>query len=260
MSLAPNVDRPAVHLAHADERLDQLALAVALDAGDTDDLPGPHLQVEPVDGPLAPIVVDLQSGDVEHDVARVGVALLDLQHDAAPDHHVGQPGPVRLLRGRRADDLAAAQHRDRVAHRDRLAQLVGDEDDRRALLGQLAHAPSSSSSVSVGREHGRRLVEDEDVGLPVQRLEDLDALLRADREVLDQCARVDAQPVLARRAAGCARRPRSVSSSPACVDSSPSMMFSATVNTGTSWKCWCTMPTPRRDGVARSRGGGRPPP
>ncbi len=47
-----------------------------------------------------------------------------------------------------------------------------------------------------GREHGRRLVEDEDVGVAVQRLQDLDPLLRADREVLDQCARVDAQPVL----------------------------------------------------------------
>ena len=27
--------------------------------------------------------------------------------------------------------------------------------------------------------------------------------------------------------------------------SAPSMMFSATVNTGTSWKCWWTIPTPR---------------
>ena len=93
--------------AHADQRLDQLALPVALDAGDADDLTRPHLQVEAVDGPMAPIVVDLQPGHVEHDVARVGVALLDLQHDAAPDHHVGQPGPVGLLRRRRADDLAA---------------------------------------------------------------------------------------------------------------------------------------------------------
>ena len=133
-----NVAGPAVHLAHPGQRLDQLALPVALDAGDADDLAGPHLQVEAVHGSLAAIVVDLQPGDVEHDVARVGVALLDLQHDAAPDHHVGQPGPVRLLRRRRADDLAAAQHGDRVAHGDRLAQLVGDEDDRRALVGQLA--------------------------------------------------------------------------------------------------------------------------
>ena len=76
------------------ERLDQLALAVALDAGDADDLAGAHLQVEAGDGAVAAVVVDLEAGDVEHDVARVGGALLDLQHDAAPDHHVGQAGAV----------------------------------------------------------------------------------------------------------------------------------------------------------------------
>ena len=36
------------------------------------------------------------------------------------------------------------------------------------------------------------------------------------------------------------------SSPPARVGSWPSIMFSATVMTGTSWKCWCTMPMPRR--------------
>ena len=49
---------------------------------------------------------------------------------------------------------------------------------------------------------------------------------------------------------------------PALVGSWPSIMFSATVITGTSWKCWCTMPMPRRMasrgsligvGVARAR-------
>ena len=35
------------------------------------------------------------------------------------------------------------------------------------------------------REHGRRLVEDEDVRAAVERLEDLDPLLLADGDVLD---------------------------------------------------------------------------
>ncbi len=38
---------------------------------------------------------------------------------------------------------------------------------------------------------------------------------------------------------------------PGWVFSRPSMMFSATVNTGTSMKCWCTMPMPVLDRVAR---------
>ncbi len=131
-----------------------------------------------------------------------------------------------------------------VSHTDdRLPQLVGDEDDRRALVGELAQ--HLEQLVGLGRrEHRRRFVEDQDVGLPVERLEDLDALLGADRKVLDQRARVDDEPVLADSS-----RIRSaaapVSSRPACDVSSPSMMFSATVNTGTSWKCWWTMPTPR---------------
>ena len=43
-----------------------------------------------------------------------------------------------------------------------------------------------------------------------------------------------------RRAPARSRRP------PNAVSSCPSMTFSATVNTGTSMKCWCTMPMPAR--------------
>ena len=48
----------AAHLgAHADERLDELALAVALHAGDAEDLTGAHLEVEAVDRGDAPVVL-----------------------------------------------------------------------------------------------------------------------------------------------------------------------------------------------------------
>ena len=40
-----------------------------------------------------------------------------------------------------------------------------------------------------------------------------------------------------------------MSSSPFLVSSLPSTTFSATVNTGISWKCWCTMPMPCGDRV-----------
>ena len=54
----------------------------------------------------------------------------------------------------------------------------------------------NSSSVSIRREHGAGLVEDEDVALAVERLEDLDALADADRQVLDLGVRVDVELVL----------------------------------------------------------------
>ena len=46
------------------------------------------------------------------------------------------------------------------------------------------------------REHRGRLVEDQDVGLAEERLQQLDPLLLADREVLDLGVGVDAEPVL----------------------------------------------------------------
>ena len=57
----------------------------------------------------------------------------------------------------------------------------------------------NSSSVSCGRQHGARLVEDEDVALAVERLEDLDALADADRQALDLRVRVDLELVLLRQ-------------------------------------------------------------
>ena len=54
----------------------------------------------------------------------------------------------------------------------------------------------NSSSVSNGVSTARRLVEDEDVALAVERLEDLDALADADRQVLDLGVGVDVELVL----------------------------------------------------------------
>ncbi len=45
-------------------------------------------------------------------------------------------------------------------------------------------------------EHGRGLVENEDLGVVAEGLEDLDALLRADGEVLDRSRGVDVEVVL----------------------------------------------------------------
>ena len=55
-------------------------------------------------------------------------------------------------------------------------------------------------------EHGGGLVEDQDVGLPVERLDQLDALLLADREVADHGVGVDVEPVALAEARGSAAR------------------------------------------------------
>ena len=62
---------------------------------------------------------------------------------------------------------------------------MGDEDDGRARLGQLAHDGHELVGLLRG-EDGRGLVEDQHLRLAGQGLDDLDALLGADGQVLDQ--------------------------------------------------------------------------
>src|SRR5438034_511528 len=75
-----------------------------------------------------------------------------------------------------------------------LVQLVRDEDDGASVL---RHGPDrvEEGVGLLGRQHGRRLVEDEDPRVLVQRLQDLDALLLPDRELPDARPWVDGEPV-----------------------------------------------------------------
>ena len=73
-------------------------------------------------------------------------------------------------------------------------QLVRDEDDRPALVRH--HAQRLEQRLRLlRREHRGRLVEDQDPRLAVERLQDLDALLLAERELPDARARVDGDAV-----------------------------------------------------------------
>ncbi len=73
-------------------------------------------------------------------------------------------------------------------------QLVRDEDDRAPVVG---HRPQRLEQRArlLRRQHGGRLVEDQDARLAVERLQDLDPLLLADRELPDPGARIDGHAV-----------------------------------------------------------------
>ena len=96
----------------------------------------------------------------------------------------------RLGRDPRPDDLAAPDDRDPVGDLEDLVQLVADEDDAVAFVGEAAEDGEDLLRL-LRRQDGGRLVEDEDPGLAVERLEDLDALLPADRQRADLDVRVD---------------------------------------------------------------------
>ena len=70
---------------------------------------------------------------------------------------------------------------------------MADEDDRPAFGRETAEDGEDLLRL-LGREDRGRLVEDDDLRVPVERLEDLDPLLPADRQGADQRVRVDVEP------------------------------------------------------------------
>ena len=175
----------------AHECLAQLGLAVSLDAGHAQDLAGPHLEGHVAHRLLAALPLHAQVLDVKHYIARLGRFLAHPQLDRPADHQRRELGAGR---GRRPlpDDLPAPDDRDVVGDRLDLFELVRDEDDRPAALPQFAHDPEQVLGLA-GGQHGGGLVEDEHPGVAEQRLDDLDPLLHADRQVLHEGVGVNPQ-------------------------------------------------------------------
>ena len=146
----------------------------------------------------------------------------------------------------RPRETALAEDRDVVAERERLVELVRDEDHRLALLLQpREHLRQLCDALR--REHRRRLVEDEHPRAAPQRLDDLHLLLVTEGEV-DRAAR-RGRPRPRGAAASSARRFRAPSSSRRNRRVSPSIRFSRTVSAGISAECWGTVPMPSSSAV-----------
>ena len=154
---------------------------------------------------------------------------------AAPTSDVNTTSRPTMIRASSRVDVSAtstvptlravAQHGDAIGHRHHLVELVRDEHDRPAL-GRHRPQRLEQHLGLLRREHGGRLVEDQHRGVACERLEDLDPLLLADRQLPDLGRRdrpagrsARRAPPPARRSTRCRTRPRP-----------PSTMFSATVN------------------------------
>ena len=194
MSSPPDRHRSRVDRAQPDDRLDELRLAVALDAGDRDDLPRANVERHVLDGDVVAIVADHDVVQAEDDIARGRRALHDAELHVATDHHVRELLAGRGLGLSRTGDPAPPEDRDAVTDLEDLVQLVGDEDHGRAVRRE--PADDVEQLLGLGRrEDRRRLVEHEDVALPVERLEDLHPLANTDRQVFDVGVRRDVQVV-----------------------------------------------------------------
>ena len=171
-------------VAHAAEDLGQLGLAVAADAGHAHDLAGVHLQLDLVQRGQAVVAARGQAAHLQACLAVVPQWLLAADAEGgAADHHARQLALVGVTGGS-AHHLAAAHDRDAIADGADLAQLVADEDDREALVDEATQRLEERVHL-LRHEHGRGFVEDEHAAIARERLDDLHALLLADREVLD---------------------------------------------------------------------------
>ncbi len=120
----------------------------------------------------------------------MGVAPVDGQLDAPADHQGGQVVLVGLPGQPLADHPATPDDGDPVGDLEDLVELVADEHDAVAFAGEPAQDAEDLLGL-LGRQHGGRLVEDEDPGVAVERLEDLDPLLPADRQGADLGVGID---------------------------------------------------------------------
>ena len=141
MSVPSSVTEP-VDGPQADQRLAQLGLAVALNAGDAEDLAGPHLERQvraPQCSPRSPGTFRSSTSST----TSAGHGLAPCSPAAATDRPtISAASSASLVAGGRSpDDLAAPDDRDGVGDRLDLLELVRDEDDRPAAVPQLAHDP-----------------------------------------------------------------------------------------------------------------------
>ena len=162
--------------------------------------PAAHLEREPADGGQPAIVLDLEPVHLQQRRARRGRLLGDAEQHVAADHHAREALLRRALGRHRLDLLAAPQHAHAVGDLEHLAELVRDEDDRLALRRQRAQDLEQLGGL-LGGQHRGRLVEDQHLGAAVERPQDLDALLLADRDVADPRLGVDAEPEAVRQLA-----------------------------------------------------------
>ena len=178
----------------ADQRLHQLGLAVAGDAGDADDLAAPDLEADVVEVDAELLVAgQREAADLQpHGADRPGLALG--RDEGGADHHLGQAARGLLPGVAAADHLAAAQDGGAVAQRADLLQLVGDVEDRAALRHQPAQGGEQHLDL-LRRQHRGRLVHDEQLRLLQQAAHDLHALALADRQVADAAVGIELQAV-----------------------------------------------------------------
>ena len=124
-----------------------------------------------------------------------GPGAVDVQAHRPAHHHVGKSLGVGLGCIDGADVLALAQDGHLVGDVHHLVELVSDDDDGLAVGLHIAQDGEELVGLLGGENRGG-LIQNEDVGAPVEDLDDLHRLLLGDRHIIDLLARVDIEAIL----------------------------------------------------------------
>ena len=193
---ASEEDRAALRLRGSGEQRCQRRLAVARYAGDTGDLALPQGERYAVEWRTTRAAACCDACEFNDRGAR------RMRHDGRhgdflADHHRRQFGAIGLRRPSFAGKRARAEHQNAVADRHDFLKLVRDEDDREPGSHEFLQRGEQRLGLQ-RRQDRRRFVEDENAGLAIKRLQDLDALALAHRQIGDDRLRIDVEAERAR--------------------------------------------------------------
>ena len=167
-----------------EKHVHQLLLAVALHAGDAQNLAPAQGEGHLVQHLLAPLVDIFQVPHPQDLVPGLGLILLDLQHDVAAHHQAGDLLRRHVLGFMDAHGLSAPEDRHAVGDLHNLVELVRDKDQCISLILQVDQLPEELGCFLCGKDGGG-LVQDQDLGAADQSLQDFHLLLHAHGDVHD---------------------------------------------------------------------------
>src|SRR2546428_5514065 len=187
---AADGDRPVDDRTQAEDALRELALSVPSDSRNAQDLALAHDEVDAAKRGRAAVRERLEPRDLEDRQARADRLARAKIMELTADHGLRDLRRIGVLGDELRGVLAGAKDGDAVGHREHLTKLVRDQDERLALRAERADDLEELVDL-LRRQHGRRLVEDEQLAAAVQDLDDLDTLLQSERDVLDARRRLD---------------------------------------------------------------------
>ena len=176
----------------AEDAFEQLGAAGSHQPVDAHDLAGPDIEGEAVHhhGAVAGIVRDADALHGEGDLAERVAGRWRAEVVAFAHHVADDPLEIDVLAIGLGGHRAVAQHHCEVGDLEGLLEVMGDIDDRHAASLEVPDHLEQHLDFGGAQRRGR-LVHDEDARIHGERAGDLDDLLLAEPQVLDERHRID---------------------------------------------------------------------